>query len=223
MPQARGAYFYEQGNRAIQAGRIKEALRDFDNAYRFDPSSDPAGLALARNYQSAQPTDSDSLYARLNRQHVAQRAATAQDWFRGLIARGAYPPIAELAAKEILADASRASPASAARPLTRPMPVGPVPIGPLSPTPSNAKLRSSPAAPSLQPNIGSSRAPDCPNPSGFGTSLTVGPSPSPTLTTSSSASDSPGAMDSAATAINFLCGSPQPAPGRDCRRTVYRR
>lgn len=110
VPQARGAYFYEQGNRAMQAGRIKEALLNFDNAYRFDPSSYPAGLALARNYQSAQPTVSDSLYARLYREHVAQRAATAQDWFRALLVRGAYAPIADLAAKEILADASRANP-----------------------------------------------------------------------------------------------------------------
>lgn len=110
VPQARGAFFYEQGNRAMQAGRIKEALLNFDNAYRFDPSSYPAGLALARNYQSAQPAVSDALYARLYREHVAQRAATAQDWFRALLVRGAYGPIAELAGKEILADSSRANP-----------------------------------------------------------------------------------------------------------------
>ncbi len=110
VPEARGAFFYEKGVRAMQAGRIKEGLLNFDNAYRFDPGNYSAGLALARNYQAAQPVLSDSLYARLYQEHVGQRSATAQDWFRSLLARGAFEPLSELATKEILAFPDRASP-----------------------------------------------------------------------------------------------------------------
>ena len=110
VPQARGAFFFEKGNRAMQAGRIREALLNFDNAYRFDPSNYAAGLVLARNYQTAQPAISDALFARLYHEHAPQRAATAQDWFRGLLARGAFEPIADLATRQILADTAASNP-----------------------------------------------------------------------------------------------------------------
>ena len=110
VPQVRSAYFFEKGNQAFNAGRIKEGLLYFDNAYKFDPANYLAGLALARNYQTTHTAISDAVYARLYHEHTRQRAATAQDWFRALLARGDFPKITELAALELVADPAHASP-----------------------------------------------------------------------------------------------------------------
>jgi hypothetical protein len=110
VPQVRSAYFFEKGNQAFAAGRIKEGLLYFDNAYKFDPANYLAGLALARNYQTTHTAISDAVFTRLYYEHPRQRAATAQDWFRALLARGDFPKVAELAARELIADPGHASP-----------------------------------------------------------------------------------------------------------------
>ena len=110
VPQARSAYFFDQGNRAFAAGHIREGLLYFDNAYKFDPANYLAGLALARNYQTTQPAISDAIFQRLYREHPVQRAATAQDWFRALLARGDFNQVIALASHEFIADPPRASP-----------------------------------------------------------------------------------------------------------------
>jgi len=109
VPQARSAYFFEQGNQAFAAGRVREGLLFFDNAYKFDPSNYLAGLALARNYQTSRPVISDALFARLYREHPGRRAATAQDWFRALLARGDFAQVAAMAGHELVADSPHAS------------------------------------------------------------------------------------------------------------------
>ena len=109
VPQVRSAYFFDKGNAAFNAGRLKEGLLYFDNAYKFDPSNYLAGLALARNYQTTHTAISDAVYTRLYHEHTRQRAATAQDWFRALLARGDFPKVAELAAREVIADPIHAS------------------------------------------------------------------------------------------------------------------
>ena len=110
VPQVRSAYFFEQGNAAFTAGRLREGLLYFDTAYTFDPSNYLAGLALARNYQTTHTFISDEVYTRLYHEHPRQRAATAQDWFRALLARGDFTKVAELAAREVIADPTHASP-----------------------------------------------------------------------------------------------------------------
>jgi hypothetical protein len=110
VPQARSAYFFNKGNAAFAAGHVREGLLYFDNAYKFDPSNYLAGLALARNYQTTQPIASDTIFARLYREHPVQRAATAQDWFRGLLARGDFAQVAKLASHELLSEPAHASP-----------------------------------------------------------------------------------------------------------------
>ncbi|MBC7367796.1 MAG: hypothetical protein H7343_13460 [Undibacterium sp.] len=110
VPQARSAYFFEQGNKAFAAGHVRQGLLYFENAYKFDPGNYLAGLALARNYQTTQPIISDAVYRRLYREHPGQRAATAQDWFRALLARGDFTQVAFLAAHELVTNSLHASP-----------------------------------------------------------------------------------------------------------------
>lgn len=110
VPQARSAYFFEKGNRAFTAGHVREGLLYFDNAYKFDPSNYLAGLSLARNYQTTQPAISDAIFQRLYREHPVQRAATAQDWFRALLARGDFAQVIVLSSHELTADPRHASP-----------------------------------------------------------------------------------------------------------------
>lgn len=109
VPQARSAYFFDKGNRAFAAGHVREGLLYFDNAYKFDPSNYLAGLALARNYQTTRPVVSDALFTRLYREHPGQRAATAQDWFRALLARGDFAQVAKLAGHELIEDSLHSS------------------------------------------------------------------------------------------------------------------
>jgi hypothetical protein len=109
VPQARSAYFFEKGNQAFAAGHVREGLLYFDNAYKFDPSNYLAGLALARNYQTTRPVVSDALFTRLYREHPGQRSATAQDWFRALLARGDFAQVTTLAGHELIADSFHAS------------------------------------------------------------------------------------------------------------------
>jgi len=95
--QARGWYFTEQARRAFAAGRTGEALLYLSNAYEFDPSNYAAGLTLAKALQSGQAVPSNRLYDRLYHEHPTQREATAEEWFRALLARGDFRSIQDLA------------------------------------------------------------------------------------------------------------------------------
>lgn len=100
--QARGWFFLDQSNRAFAAGRTAEGLLALANAYEFDPGNYEAGIALAKNYQAGQPARSDAVFRKLLGEHPDKRHATAQDWFRALLARGNFAQVAALAHEEIL-------------------------------------------------------------------------------------------------------------------------
>lgn len=108
LAHARAYYFFEQSKRAFEAGKGSEGLLYLANAYEFDPSNYNAGITLAKNYQVGQPTRADEVFERLLRDHPDKRSATAQDWFRALLARGSFEKIATLARAQILADPPRA-------------------------------------------------------------------------------------------------------------------
>jgi hypothetical protein len=108
LTKARGWFFYDQSKRAFAAGRTAEALLYLANAYEFDPDNYQIGIMLAKNYQVGQPQHSDQIFAQLMRDHPAQRDATAQDWFRALLARGNFEKIAALTRDEVLADPAHA-------------------------------------------------------------------------------------------------------------------
>ncbi len=107
--QARGWFFLERSNRAFVEGKTSEGLLYLANSYEFDPTNYIAGLSLAKHFQVGQPTRSDEVFERLMREHPEQQHATAQEWFRALLARGNFKKIAELARKEVLADQKQAA------------------------------------------------------------------------------------------------------------------
>ena len=107
--QARGWFFLERSNRAFAEGRTAEGLLYLDNAFHFDPTNYTAGLSLAKHYQVGQPARSDEVFARLLREHPDKQHATAQDWFRALLARGSFHKITALARDELLSDSTHAA------------------------------------------------------------------------------------------------------------------
>ncbi|MBS0663412.1 MAG: hypothetical protein JSR48_09105 [Verrucomicrobia bacterium] len=107
--QARGWYFTERARQAFAANRTAEAVLYLSNAYEFDPSNYAAGLTLAKVLQSGQPIASNRIYERLYREHRPQQEATAEDWFRALLARGDFPGICALAKDRLLHDTPTAS------------------------------------------------------------------------------------------------------------------
>ena len=109
VPQARGWFFSERAGRAFAAGKIGEGLLYLVNAYEFDPKNYNVGLALAKHYQLGQPQFSDQFFERLMRDHPEHRDATAQDWYRALVARGDFGKAAELAYGECIADTEHAN------------------------------------------------------------------------------------------------------------------
>lgn len=106
--QARGWFFVERSNRAFAEGKTGEGLLYLANAYEFDPTNYTAGLALAKNYQAGQAVRSDQVFTQLLREHPDKRHATAQDWYRALLARGDFEKIAPLARDEVLGDPAQA-------------------------------------------------------------------------------------------------------------------
>ncbi len=102
--QARGWFFLNKSNLAFEHDRVSEGLLYLANAYEFDPANYAAGLSLAKQLQAGQPARSDEIYLRLMRDHPASRHATAQDWFRALLARGSFERIVALARDELKAD-----------------------------------------------------------------------------------------------------------------------
>lgn len=106
--QARSWFFTEKSNRALEAGRTSEGLLYLANAYEFDPDNYLAGLTLAKNYQTGQPAYADRIFEQLLRDHPDKSAATAQDWFRALLARGNFDQVASLARDQTLTDPAHA-------------------------------------------------------------------------------------------------------------------
>ena len=107
--QARGWFFLERSNRAFAEGKTAEALLYLDNSYQFDPTNYMAGLSLAKHYQVGQPARSDEVFARLHRDHPDKQHATAQEWFRALLARGSFQKITTLSRDELLTDPQHAA------------------------------------------------------------------------------------------------------------------
>lgn len=99
--EARGWFFLDRSNRAFAAGDTTSGLLYLANAYEFDPRNYAAGVTLAKNYQAGQPALSDEVFRRLLREHPDKHEATAQDWYRALLARGDFEKIVRLAQGEL--------------------------------------------------------------------------------------------------------------------------
>lgn len=101
--EARGWFFLTKAQQAFEEKRASEGLLYLTNAYEMDPRNYSAGLALAKHLQAGQAVRSDELFLRLMREHPERRQATAQEWFRALLARGSFARISSLARSELLA------------------------------------------------------------------------------------------------------------------------
>ncbi|MBI5381520.1 MAG: hypothetical protein HZA31_06430 [Opitutae bacterium] len=102
--ESRALYFLNQGRVALQNNRVREAVFALGIAYEIDPRNYHAGLILAQLWQTTQPQLSDKLYAQLLVQHPESGPATAQLWFRALLARGEFDRVRQLAAQQMQAD-----------------------------------------------------------------------------------------------------------------------
>ncbi len=104
--QARSWFFHDRATKAFAEGKTAEGLLYLANAYEFDPQNYTAGISLAKNFQAGQPARSDHVFEKLMRDHPDKRSATAQDWFRALLARGSFEKIVPLARGELLTSAA---------------------------------------------------------------------------------------------------------------------
>jgi hypothetical protein len=107
--EVRGAFFMDRSNRAFAAGRPAEGMLYLSNAYEFDPTNYTVGFSFAQKLQLGQPSKADAVYRRLMREHPAQRATTAQTWFRSLLSRGDFNGVQELSRIELVSDPAYAS------------------------------------------------------------------------------------------------------------------
>lgn len=107
--QARGWFFSVRAQDAFAAGRTNEGMLYLANSFELDSSNYQAGLALAKAFQLGQPEQSDRLFQKLLETHPEYRAATSEQWFRALLARGDFDQIATLAAGELSHDSKYAN------------------------------------------------------------------------------------------------------------------
>ncbi|MBP7483255.1 MAG: hypothetical protein KA788_12030, partial [Lacunisphaera sp.] len=90
--------YVARAQQALQAGQYQEAILSLEMVTQLNPGNYAAGLTLAGLSQVAGQTYvADHIYERLMRDVPEQRRATAQIWFRTLLARAAYPRIQTLA------------------------------------------------------------------------------------------------------------------------------
>ncbi len=90
---------------ALASGNYQDAILSLEMVCQLNPRNYSAGLALAGLSQAAaQPTVADHIYERLMRDVPEQRIATAQIWFRTLLAGANYAKIFPLAAAMLSED-----------------------------------------------------------------------------------------------------------------------
>ncbi len=105
-------YHLKKARTARAEGRVSDALLSLNSAYELDPANYTAGVLLAQLWQTGQPLLSDRVYSRLLNDHPAQREATAQAWYRALLARGDWQTARHLSGERIL-HAENGSPSTA--------------------------------------------------------------------------------------------------------------
>lgn len=109
VTEVRGWFFWDRSNRAFAAGRVGEGMLYLTNAYQFDPNNYQIALALAEKLQLNSPVRADEIFRQLMAGHPDRRDATAQIWFRSLLARGYFTEIARLASDQVAANGRDAS------------------------------------------------------------------------------------------------------------------
>jgi hypothetical protein len=106
---ARGQFFLERANRAFANGNPAQGMLYLSNAHQFAPENFQIGFVLAQKLQLGQPQRSDELFRTLLHDHPEKRDLVTQTWFRGLLARGDFVSVEELARDRVLDDAAHNS------------------------------------------------------------------------------------------------------------------
>ncbi len=99
----RAGFFLEKYRAASAAGDMQSALMSLSTAYSLDRSNYAAGRKLAQLWQVSLPGASNQIYHQLLNEHPAEAEATAQTWFRALLARGDFVGVEQLAFVRIAA------------------------------------------------------------------------------------------------------------------------
>ncbi len=103
-------FHLERARHALADGRPQDALLSLASAYELNPRDYATGLLLAQLWQNHQALRADTLYARLYQDHPEQREATAQAWYRSLLARGDFQAILQLSGNRLLQPAPATAP-----------------------------------------------------------------------------------------------------------------
>lgn len=106
---ARGQFFLDRANRAFAKGNPAEGMLYLSNAHQFAPDNFEIAFVLAQKLQISQPQRSDELFRELLGTHREKRDLVTQTWFRGLLARGDFVSVEELARDRVLDDAAHNS------------------------------------------------------------------------------------------------------------------
>ena len=96
---ARAEYFYRVALAAFNAGDVRQSFLALSQVYTLDPSNTNAALLLAQFTQIANPEYSDAIYSGILQRHGANFEATAEVWFRALLARGDFRGVGALASR----------------------------------------------------------------------------------------------------------------------------
>lgn len=99
----RTGYFLEKYQAAAAAGDLQTAFMSLSTAYNLQPQNYAAGRQLAQIWQVGNPGLSDQIYRRLLNDHPGEAEATAQVWFRALLARGDFAKIEALTSERMIA------------------------------------------------------------------------------------------------------------------------
>ncbi len=101
LPEIRSEFFFQKYQAASAAGDMHLALMALSTAYNLAPQNYAAGRQLAQLWQTGQPDFANQIYRRLLNEHPAEAEATAQAWFRALLARGDFAGVEALASERI--------------------------------------------------------------------------------------------------------------------------
>lgn len=104
IDEARAQFYTLQAETAFAQGDSSTAVMALSLAYEYAPDNYDVGRLLAQFWSSSRPQHSDQIYDELLIKHPDKRAATARAWVTGLLARGDFGKLENLAADALSFD-----------------------------------------------------------------------------------------------------------------------
>ena len=100
----RAEYFRNKAEAAYAAGDGPAAVMSLSLAYQYAPEDYNIGRLLAQFWSPTRPQHSDQIFEELLKKHPDRRVATARAWVLGLLARGDFNRLEQLAAQALRFD-----------------------------------------------------------------------------------------------------------------------